>query len=102
MKENSTVAKSQCAGGMILKQVRNTTSRDNAVTNVGHQQNGDSRHQRRHRLVDGHSTNNNRVTTSIMIISFASWRCVGRTASVLHDLLHCYDVRFSRPFLSLL
>ena len=75
MRVNSTAAKSQCAGGVTLKQVRYTTSRDNAVTDVGHQQSGDLRHQRRHRLADGHSissSSNNRDTISTMIIRICS------------------------------
>jgi hypothetical protein len=85
---NLTAVKSQCGDGTTLKQVRCTTSPNDFSTDVGHQQNGDSRHQvaggRRRRLADGRSisssSSSSKDTTHITTIDFALWRRIGRKA----------------------
>ena len=89
---------------MTLKQVRHTTSRDDAGTDIGRQQSGDSRHQvavghsNRRRLEDGRSSSNSKDTTRTMITDFALWRRIGRAAVVsaarrakkLHFVPRCF------------
>ena len=73
-----TAARSQCAGGMILKQVRCTTSCVDVATDIGHQQSGDLKRQtadgrsNRRRQEGGRSIS--RDTTSSIITDFAMWR----------------------------
>jgi hypothetical protein len=63
------------------------------VTDVGHQQSGDLRHQRRHRLAGGHSSIRGTISTMIIDFAFVAAHRKGNRR-VGCRILHLYDVAY--------